>query len=73
MSNIYGEQHRALQQSFDTVQLADRVQELIVLPEIPENHKSFIETRDMFFLPRSITAAFPPALTKAARPASSRF
>jgi predicted pyridoxine 5'-phosphate oxidase superfamily flavin-nucleotide-binding protein len=50
MTEIYGEQHRTLQKSFDTVQLADRVKELIVLPEIPDDHKSFIESRDMFFL-----------------------
>ena len=47
MTEIYGEQHRTLQKSFDTVQLADRVKELIVLPEIPDDHKSFIESRDM--------------------------
>lgn len=50
MSNIYGEQHRALQQTFDTTRMADRVNELIVSPEIPDEHKGFIESRDFFFL-----------------------
>ncbi|MGZ8947389.1 MAG: hypothetical protein ACXW1W_18445 [Methylococcaceae bacterium] len=31
MNEIYGAQHRALQQAFDTEQLADRVKDIIVL------------------------------------------
>ncbi len=50
MSTLYGKQHRALQQEFDTEKMADRVSELIVLPEIPGEHKGFIESRDFFFL-----------------------
>jgi len=50
MSEIYSQQHRALQQMFDTSRLADRVDELIVRPEIPDDSKAFIESRDMFFL-----------------------
>ena len=30
MSNIYGDQHRELQQHFDTTQLADRLEQMIV-------------------------------------------
>ncbi len=68
MSNIYGEQHRVLQQSFDTVQLADRVQELIVLPEIPEPHQSFIESRDMFFLTTVDHRGYPTCSYKGGAP-----
>jgi predicted pyridoxine 5'-phosphate oxidase superfamily flavin-nucleotide-binding protein len=50
MSTLYGERHRLLQQEFDTTKLADRVKEIIVLPEIADDHKAFIESRDMFFL-----------------------
>lgn len=50
MNMIYGKQHRRLQKEFDTTKLADRLNELIVLPEIANEHKSFIESRDMFFL-----------------------
>lgn len=50
MSTVYGEQHRLLQQEFDTKRLADRVQELVVLPAISDDHKAFIESRDLFFL-----------------------
>jgi len=50
MSEIYNEQHRELQQAFDTVRLADRIEEVIVRPEISADQKVFIESRDMFFL-----------------------
>jgi uncharacterized protein len=50
MSRIYGPNHRALQDRFDTRRLADNVEERVVLTEIPPEHKAFIESRDMFFL-----------------------
>jgi len=68
MNNIYGEQHRALQQSFDTERLADRVKELIVLAEIPDMHKSFIENRDMFFLTTVDHRGYPTCSYKGGEP-----
>ena len=59
MTDIYGEQHRALQQDFATEQLADAVSASIVLPEIPDMHKGFIETRDFFFLTTIDHRGFP--------------
>ena len=50
MSEIYGAQHRAMQETFDTENLADAVRGAIVVTEIADEHKGFIETRDMFFL-----------------------
>ena len=50
MTDLYGSQHRELQQAFDTESLADAVSANIVLDEIADEHKGFIETRDMFFL-----------------------
>jgi predicted pyridoxine 5'-phosphate oxidase superfamily flavin-nucleotide-binding protein len=50
MREIYGTQHRGMQKAFDTTNLADRVRESIVVSEIADEHKGFIETRDMFFL-----------------------
>lgn len=50
MDELYGEQHKLLQQEFDTTKLAERVKEFIVLPEVTDEHKAFIESRDMFFL-----------------------
>lgn len=50
MSNLYGEQHLKLQQFFDTDRLAEAVKSNIVTQEILDEHKLFIESRDMFFL-----------------------
>lgn len=50
MSRLYGPVHRALQERFDTRRLADNVEARLVRSEIPAEHKTFIESRDMFFL-----------------------
>jgi len=50
MSNIYGDQHRELQQHFDTTQLADRLEQMIVKTGLDWSDQAFIASRDMFFL-----------------------
>jgi predicted pyridoxine 5'-phosphate oxidase superfamily flavin-nucleotide-binding protein len=50
MSELYGKQHRALQQEFDTEKMANRVSDMIVVQEIADEHRGFIESRDFFFL-----------------------
>ena len=45
MSSFYGEQHRALQDEFDSRQLADVLEAVIVQPEINDETKAFIESR----------------------------
>jgi len=50
MSKLYGEQHRKLQEQFETRKLADTVENIIVHSEIETEEKAFIESRDMFFL-----------------------
>jgi hypothetical protein len=50
MSTIYGEAQRALQEEFDTVRLADRIEQAIIRPFVPDDTKAFIESRDMLFL-----------------------
>jgi hypothetical protein len=50
VSKIYGDQHRELQDQFETRQLADAVENIIVHSTIQEEEKAFIESRDMFFL-----------------------
>ncbi|MDD2723373.1 MAG: pyridoxamine 5'-phosphate oxidase family protein [Methylovulum sp.] len=50
MSELYGDQHLAMQDQFDTRNLAERVGQIIVQAELDELHKGFIETRDMLFL-----------------------
>ena len=50
MSSFYDEQHRALQDEFDSRQLADVLEAVIVRPEINHEAKAFIESRSFFFL-----------------------
>ncbi len=50
MSNVYGEEHRKLQEQFSTRKLADRLEETIIKTEVDEMDKGFIESRDFFFL-----------------------
>jgi len=50
MSDIYGPEHRALQSEHDTVPLADRIDEMIVVAQVNDEHRGFIESRDAFFL-----------------------
>ncbi len=49
-TSFYGDAQRALQDRFDTRQLADVHQLSIVAPGIDEDRKAFIESRDFFFL-----------------------
>jgi len=50
MSRLFGDIHRAMQMAFDTRALADRIEAVAVKPEIDDNDKAFIESREMFFL-----------------------
>jgi uncharacterized protein len=50
MSNVYGAEHRALQDQFDTRRLADLLEGGFIVKEVDDNNKAFIESRDMFFL-----------------------
>jgi len=68
MSVIYGEEHRALQQTFDTSRLADRIEEAIVRPDIPRDHQAFIESRDMFFLTTVDHRGYPTCSYKGGAP-----
>jgi predicted pyridoxine 5'-phosphate oxidase superfamily flavin-nucleotide-binding protein len=68
MSEIYNEQHRALQASFDTTRLADRVEEIVVRPEVSSDCKGFIETRDMFFLTSVDHRGYPTCSYKGGAP-----
>jgi len=47
--SLYGDTHRALQEQFDTRKIATRLEEMDV-HEVNEQHKAFIESRDMFWL-----------------------
>ena len=59
MSQFYHEASRALQDRFDTRRLADRLEERIVVDQIDDEDKAFIEGRDMFFLATADPRGFP--------------
>ena len=48
--DLYGPEHRSLQDKFDTRRLADNVERRVVEDIINEFHRDFIEARDMFWL-----------------------
>ena len=50
MSRIYHEGSRELQRQFDSVRLADRLEQVTYRTEITPEDRAFIESRDMFFL-----------------------
>lgn len=68
MSDIYGNQHLALQDAFDTRSLADSVGQIIVQSDIADEHKGFIETRDMFFLTTIDHRGYPTCSYKGGTP-----
>jgi predicted pyridoxine 5'-phosphate oxidase superfamily flavin-nucleotide-binding protein len=50
VGTLYGINQRTLQDRFDTRRLADKVEQLVVQPEVSDMDKAFIESRDMFWL-----------------------
>ena len=68
MQDLYGKQHRALQQDFETEKLADAVHSNIVATEIGEEHRGFIESRDMFFLSTIDHRGYPTCSHKGGSP-----
>lgn len=50
MSRLYGQRHRALQDTFDSRRMADRIEQIAVKTEIGDQERAFIESRDFFFL-----------------------
>ena len=67
MSEMYGEKHRDLQQRFDTSRLADRL-EALARPQISDDTKAFIESRDMFFLTSVDHRGYPTCSYKGGAP-----
>jgi len=50
VTRLYGEEHRALQDRFQSRPLADRIEQIALKTEIGEEERAFIESRDFFFL-----------------------
>ncbi|MCX7089757.1 MAG: pyridoxamine 5'-phosphate oxidase family protein [Methylococcales bacterium] len=68
MKEIYGDQHRRMQDLFDTQPLADRVSDIIVAEEIADDRKGFIESRDLFFLTTVDHRGYPTCSYKGGQP-----
>ncbi|HEU4708357.1 MAG TPA: pyridoxamine 5'-phosphate oxidase family protein [Methylophilaceae bacterium] len=68
MDEFYGQQHLAMQALFSTRELATRVQQNIVVTEFADDHKRFIESRDMFFLSTTDHRGYPTCSYKGGSP-----
>ena len=68
MTDLYGKQHSAWQEVFDTERLANAVKSNIVSAEIADEHKGFIESRDMFFLSSVDHRGYPTCTYKGGNP-----
>jgi hypothetical protein len=68
MSKMFGAQHRALQDRFESRRLADLVEQVAVHTEIGDDDRAFIESRDMFFLATTDERGFPSCSYKGGDP-----
>ena len=68
MSKLYGESHRKLQREFDSVRIADRIEERLFHEHITPDDKAFIESLDMFFLATADAAGRPNCSYKGGDP-----
>jgi uncharacterized protein len=68
MNSLYNAGSRRLQERFDTVRLADRIEEGHVLDVIDDDDRAFIEGRDMFFLATADPEGRPQCSYKGGEP-----
>lgn len=68
MSDFYHDESRRLQQRYDTRRLADRIEERLVVTEIGDADRAFIESLDMFFLATTDDAGQPSCSYKGGAP-----
>ena len=68
MSDLYNAGSRSLQERFDTVRLADRIEERKMTDVIDEDDRAFIEARDMFFLATADEEGRPQCSYKGGEP-----
>lgn len=72
MSKLFGDSHRELQREFDTVRLADRIEERLCRDHITSDDRAFIERLDMFFLATADAAGRPNCSYKGGDPGCVR-
>ena len=68
MSKLFNDDHRALQDMFDSRRLADRLEQTTVFDVVSGRNKRFIESRDMFFLATVNRAGRPTVSYKGGAP-----
>ena len=68
MSRLFGENHRALQDQFDTRRIADRIEMIAAKTELDEQATGFISSRDMFFLSTINSVGQPTVSYKGGEP-----
>ena len=68
MSKLFHESHRQLQRRFDTVRLADRIEERLFRERITDDDRAFIARMDMFFLATADAAGRPNCSYKGGDP-----
>ena len=68
MNSPYNAGSRSLQERFDTVRLADRIEERKMSDVIDEDDRAFIEARDMFFLATADEEGRPQSSYKGGEP-----
>ena len=68
MSSLYHDGSRRLQEQFDTVRLADRIEERKLTETIDDDDRAFIEAADMFFLATADAEGHPQCSYKGGEP-----
>jgi uncharacterized protein len=68
MSKLFRPSHRALQERYDTVRLADRIESHLFREHVTADDKAFIERLDMFFLATADRDGFPNCSYKGGDP-----
>lgn len=66
--DFYSPSQRAWQQHFDSVRLADRVQQAVVTDTVDDSHGAFIASRDFFFLATVDSTGMPTVSYKGGAP-----
>jgi len=68
MSKLFRPSHRALQEQFDTVRLADRIESRLFREQLTDDDRALIERLDMFFLATADRDGFPNCSYKGGDP-----
>ena len=68
MSSMFHDGNRRLQEKFDTVRLADRIEERKLRDTIDDDDRAFIEAADMFFLATADADGHPQCSYKGGEP-----